>query len=519
VGSHHPTPLNAKKSKGVDILHDPLWNKGSAFTEQERDRLGLRGLLPPVVNTIEEQSAHFLNRMRAEGDNPMAKNLMLQGLHNRNETLFHRVLVDAIEEVAPLVYTPTVGLVCQQYSHTYTRPRGLCLNAADRGNMSVIMQNWPASSCQVVVVTDGSRILGLGDLGANGMGIPIGKLALYCAYGGIAPHRVLPVMLDLGTDNQALLDDPEYRGMRHPRLQGEEYTSLLDEFMQAVYRRFPKTLVQFEDFSSDKASGILDRYRNDYLCFNDDIQGTGATVLAGVLGALRMRNQPPEALASLKVAVVGAGSAGIGVAQALRTAMLEAGCPSDAAAASNFYVFDKDGLLGSSRAGLTEEQLRFARTDLADGLSVEQVADQASARADPAPHPRASHPGPRPGRWSRRPRPSSSLASRAARVPSRSRRSEPSARGTRSPSSCRSPTPPPRARSPPPRPMSGPTGARSSPRAHPSRRCRSPTARSSRRRSATTCTSSPASASARASAPRSRCPTRCCTLQRCASRR
>lgn len=291
VGALHKTPLNPKKQKGVDILHDPLWNKGSAFTEAERDRLGLRGLLPPVVQTIEDQSERFLERMRSEGDDPMAKNLMLQGLHNRNETLFHRVLVDSVEEIAPLVYTPTVGLVCQTYSHTFTRPRGMVLTPADRGNMSVIMRNWPASQCQVVVVTDGSRILGLGDLGANGMGIPIGKLALYCAYGGIAPHRVLPVMLDLGTDNQKLLEDPEYRGWRHPRLEGKEYTSMVDEFMQAVYRRFPSTLVQFEDFSSDKASAILDRYRDQYLCFNDDIQGTGATVLAGVLGALRMRGQ------------------------------------------------------------------------------------------------------------------------------------------------------------------------------------------------------------------------------------
>ena len=364
-------PLNAKKARGLDILNDPLWNKGTAFTIAERDRLGIKGLLPPVVKSIEQQRDGFLQTMR-EKDDPVEKNLMLRALHDRNETLFHRILVDCIEEVAPLVYTPTVGQVCQKFSQQFTRARGITITPGDRGCMGIIMENWTQSACQVACVTDGSRILGLGDLGANGMGIPIGKLALYCAYGGIAPHRVLPVTLDFGTDNEELLADPSYNGWRERRLSGDAYYSLIDEFVQALYRKFPSTLLQFEDFSSDKASTILAKYRDNVLCFNDDIQGTGATVLAGVLGALRMTAKPPEAIANLKVAVVGAGSAGIGVAQSLHSAMVEAGCVGGrAAAAKNFMVFDKDGLIGTGRSGQSAEVMEFARGDMADGTTLE----------------------------------------------------------------------------------------------------------------------------------------------------
>uniref|UniRef100_A0A7S4B0Y2 Malic enzyme n=1 Tax=Chrysotila carterae TaxID=13221 RepID=A0A7S4B0Y2_CHRCT len=369
------SPLNARHSTGFDILNDPLWNKGTAFTEAERDRLGLRGLLPPRIQTIEEQTARIIDRLRAVED-PLQQNLQLQDLQNRNETLFHRVLVDHVEEVAPLVYTPTVGKVCQTFSRGYQRPRGMYISPKDRGSMGTMMYNWPRQSCQVVVVTDGSRILGLGDLGVNGMGIPIGKLALYCAIGGIAPHRVLPVTLDFGTDNQQLLDDPLYRGVRHRRLTGADYYSLIDEFMQAVYSRYPSVLVQFEDFSSDKASTLLAKYRDRFLCFNDDIQGTGATVLAGVLGALRLQRRPPSDLGKLRVAVVGAGSAGVGVAQALRMAMEQNGINSKKAA-ENFYMFDANGLLSKSRyATLTEEQMSFARGDMQDGMSLEAVIEE-----------------------------------------------------------------------------------------------------------------------------------------------
>jgi len=371
--SNFLAPLNAKKARGVDILNDPLWNKGTAFSMTERHRLGLQGLLPPVVSTLEEQRDDFLRKMRSKED-PIEQNLLLLQLHDQNETLYHRVLVDEIEEIAPLVYTPTVGQVCQKFSQLYNRPRGLRFTPEDRGCFGILMENWGAHACQVAVVTDGSRILGLGDLGANGMGIPIGKLALYCAAGGIAPHRVLPITLDFGTDNEELLNDPTYQGWRHPRLRGEEYFSLVDEFVQALFRRYPRTLLQFEDFSSDKASILLDKYRDEYLCFNDDIQGTGATVLAGVLGALRMVKKPPEAITQLKVAVVGAGSAGIGVSQALHMAMVEAGIPGGAAAAAqNFMVFDKDGLIGATRTGQTDEVMTFARSDLPDGMSLEDA--------------------------------------------------------------------------------------------------------------------------------------------------
>ena len=378
-------PLNARKM-GKSLLEDPLWNKGTGFTRDERVRLGLRGFLPNQVSTLCDQRDNFLANMR-QLDDPLQQNRMLQDLHNRNETLFHRVLLDEIEEISPLVYTPTVGLACQTFSAQYSRPRGMFFTPDDRGEMGVMMRAYPARDVSVVVVTDGSRILGLGDLGANGMGIPIGKLALYCGAGGIAPHRVLPVTLDFGTDNEQLLADPLYRGRRHKRLRGDEYFSLVDEFMQSVYARYPTALVQFEDFSSDKASTILSRYRDRFLCFNDDIQGTGATVLAGVLGALRQQSKPPEELRHLKVVVVGAGSAGIGVAQSLQQAMVQAGA-TDAEACSNFYIFDADGLLGggggSSGGGgsgggsgrsvaLTEEQAVFRRADLADGLSLDDA--------------------------------------------------------------------------------------------------------------------------------------------------
>ena len=368
-------PMHAPKQLGYELMQNPLWNKGTAFSTEERDRLGLRGLVPAQQSTIQQQVANFMQLLN-ERDDPLSQNLMLQELHNRNETLFHRVLVDHVTQVAPLVYTPTVGEVCKRFSHYYLRPRGMFFTPADRGNMGVMMRNWPRSACQVVVVTDGSRILGLGDLGANGMGIPIGKLALYCAYGGIAPHRVLPVTLDLGTNNAELLSDPHYRGWRQPRVSGREYYELVDEFMKSVFARFPSALVQFEDFSSDKASALLSKYRDKYLCFNDDIQGTGATVLAGVLGALRMQRKAPDSIRDLKVVVVGAGSAGVGVAQALHMAMQQAGS-SFKTSASNFYVFDQDGLIGKSRfASLTEEQMSFARSDLPDGLSLEDAMDQ-----------------------------------------------------------------------------------------------------------------------------------------------
>ncbi|KAH8064353.1 malate dehydrogenase [Aureococcus anophagefferens] len=270
--------------------------------------------------------------------------MFLVDLHDRNETLFHRVVVRHVGELAPLIYTPTVGQACLEFGNIFRRPRGMYFSADDVGHMNAMVQNWPMRDVRVVVVTDGSRILGLGDLGANGMGIPIGKLALYCAAGGIAPHRVLPVVVDVGTNNDALRDDPFYLGLRQARLTGAAYDDVLDEFVAAVRHRWPKCLIQFEDFESAVAQPLLDRFRDDVLCFNDDIQGTGATVLAGSLACLRQTGKPPSALTDQRVVVAGAGSAGVGVATALKDGMVSMGL-SEAEAASKFYLFDVDGLV------------------------------------------------------------------------------------------------------------------------------------------------------------------------------
>jgi malate dehydrogenase (oxaloacetate-decarboxylating)(NADP+) len=231
---------------------NPLFNKGTAFKSGERDRLRFRGLLPPRVSNLEKQKERILFTVRAE-ESAIKKNIILEDVHDRNETLYHRILVDHIEEMAPLIYTPTVGQACKEFGTRYRRPRGMYFCEEDRGHMAAMVYNWPASDVHVICVTDGSRILGLGDLGANGMGIPIGKLSLYCAAGGIAPHRVLPVVIDVGTDNEELLHDPFYLGVQEKRTKGPAYYQLVDEFMQAVKFRWPNCLIQFEDFSSDKA--------------------------------------------------------------------------------------------------------------------------------------------------------------------------------------------------------------------------------------------------------------------------
>lgn len=239
-----PIALKTKQF-GIDVLHDPLWNKSLAFQYSERDRLGLRGLLPPIIRTLEDQVLRFINLIRSRPDG-ISKNLLLQSLCDRNETLYHRLLVDYIEELAPIVYTPTVGEVCQKFGSQFSRSRGMYFSTVDRGMFQTMVYNWPQDDVQIIVVTDGSRILGLGDLGAHGMGIPIGKLALYCAAGGIAPHRVLPVTLDMGTNNKDLLESPDYIGLKHPRISGEAYIDMVDEFMAAIFYRWPKAVVQFE---------------------------------------------------------------------------------------------------------------------------------------------------------------------------------------------------------------------------------------------------------------------------------
>jgi malate dehydrogenase (oxaloacetate-decarboxylating)(NADP+) len=335
------TPLRIGFSRGSDILHNPLFNKGTAFKNGEKDRLRLRGLLPNRKMNILLQKDHFLNGLRAEDSN-IKKNIILEDLHDRNETLYHRVLIDHMEEMAPLIYTPTVGQACTEFASRYRRPRGMFFTEEDRGHMAAMVYNWPHKDVRVIVVTDGSRILGLGDLGANGMGIPIGKLALYCAAGGIAPHRVLPVVLDVGTDNEELLQDKFYLGVQKKRLRGKAYYHLIDEFMNAVHFRWPNALVQFEDFSSDVAQKLLDKYRDTHLCFNDDIQGTGATVLAGLLCALRAKGELVTTLGDQRIVIAGAGSAGIGIAQVLLDAMVEQG-KTEEQARQAFFVVDQHG--------------------------------------------------------------------------------------------------------------------------------------------------------------------------------
>lgn len=334
------TPLKISV-RGTDILHNPLFNKGTAFKTGERDRLRFRGLLPARIMNIHLQKERFLQVLRSEESN-IKKNILLEDLHDRNETLYHRVLVDHMDEMAPLIYTPTVGQACVEFASRYRRPRGMYFTEEDRGNMAAMVYNWPHKDVHVIVVTDGSRILGLGDLGANGMGIPVGKLSLYCAAGGIAPHRVLPVVLDVGTDNEVLLNDKFYLGVQKKRLRGKQYHHLVDEFMDAVRFRWPNVLIQFEDFSSDVAQKLLDKYRDDHLCFNDDIQGTGATVLAGLLCALRAKGDQVTALGDQKIVIAGAGSAGIGIAQVLIEAMTEQG-RTEEEAKNSFFVVDQNG--------------------------------------------------------------------------------------------------------------------------------------------------------------------------------
>lgn len=348
--------------RGPDILHNPFFNKGTAFKTEERDRLRFRGLLPARFNNIKMQIDRFLVTLRAT-ESDIQKNILLEDLHDLNETLYHRILVDHIEEMAPLIYTPTVGQACQELSQRFRRPRGMYFSEQDRGHMASMVYNWPQKDVHVIVVTDGSRILGLGDLGANGMGIPIGKLSLYCAAGGIPPHRVLPVVLDVGTDNEELLNDEFYLGVNKKRLRGKEYYHLVDEFMNAVRHRWPNVLVQFEDFDSSVAQRLLDKYREDHLCFNDDIQGTGATALAGLLGALRAKGADVTSLGDQRIAIAGAGSAGIGIAQVLYEAMLEQGY-SEEAAKDAFFIVDQNGLLGKDRMDeLNAEQQQFARDE------------------------------------------------------------------------------------------------------------------------------------------------------------
>ena len=301
--------------------------------------------------------------------------LYLQALQDRNETLFYAVIIDHVEETAPIIYTPTVGEVCLQYSRLYRRARGMFFSTEDSGNMHAMCYNWPSDRVDVIVVTDGSRILGLGDLGVQGMGIPIGKLDLYVAGAGLHPSYVLPICLDVGTDNEALRNDPWYLGVPRPRLQGDAYIAAVDELVAALHSRWPNALLQFEDFSTDHALTLLERYRDGPLaCFNDDIQGTAAVVLGGVYGALAAQGLPKAAITEQRFLVCGAGSAGMGIASALCSAMQKHGLSREDAL-RRFCVLDVGGVIGHTRQGVDRAAAPFASVDIKDGLHLDDAIE------------------------------------------------------------------------------------------------------------------------------------------------
>ena len=470
IGTGAGEVMGVDQGPGVRVLEDPLTNKGTAFSEEERSELGLRGLLPAVVETLEQQ---VRRRYQAYQEQPtdVARHINLRALQDTNETLFYRLVSDHIEEMLPILYTPTVGLACQRFSEIYRRPRGLFIAYPDRDRIGEILRNRPRREVDVIVVTDGQRILGLGDQGIGGMGIPIGKLSLYAALGGIDPARTLPVLLDVGTDNAGLLDDPMYLGWRHRRIAGAGYDDFVDRFVQAVRAELPGVLLQWEDFATPHALPILERYRDQLLSFNDDIQGTAAVVLAALsAGAAatgsRLRDQ--------MVVMLGAGSAGIGVCEQVVRSMAADGL-SERGARARICVLDINGLLTTDRPDL----------------------EPGAAPSGPAAGRRARHrtwPASRPHRRDRRRAPDRAHRPvhcrrglhRTGRAPHRRAR-----RSGRS--SCRCPTRPAAAR--PGRKISptGPKAARWSLPDPRSRRCGSATP-ASPSPSATTSTSSPESA-------------------------
>src|SRR5882762_7199546 len=344
--------------RGVSLLERPTLNKGTAFTDDERNRLGLHGLLPPQVESLDQQVARAYEAYRRKDDD-LERHIYLRALQDINEVLFYRLLLDHIEEMTPMIYTPVVGQACQQFSHIYRRPRGLFVSYPLRESIPALLRSRPNPEVDVIVVTDGERILGIGDQGAGGLGIPIGKLSLYSLIGGIRPERTLPIVLDVGTNNAERLKDAEYLGWRHERITGQAYFDFVDQFVQAVKQELPNTCLQWEDFATPHARPILERYRDQLLTFNDDIQGTAAVALGAILGAVKVTG---KSLKDQQIVMLGAGSAGIGVADGLRAAMKGEGL-SDQEVRSHFWVVDKGGLLHSGRKDLTPEQSVYAQPE------------------------------------------------------------------------------------------------------------------------------------------------------------
>jgi malate dehydrogenase (oxaloacetate-decarboxylating) len=341
---------------GVSLLDCPMFNKGSAFPEDERAEFGLHGLLPPHVGSLDEQLARrYADFQQKRTD--LQQHVYLRDLQDRNEVLFYRLMRDHITEMMPLIYTPVVGEACQLFSRTYRRPRGLFISYEHRGEVDAILANRPFREVDVIVVTDGERILGLGDLGVGGMGIPVGKLALYTLCGGIHPSRTLPILLDAGTDNAESLADPLYLGWRHERVRGPSYDDFVEGFVAAVTRALPNVLLQWEDFALPNAHRLLDAYRDRLCTFNDDIRGTAAVTLAAVLAAGAVAG---TRLADQRIAILGAGSAGTGIADQFVAAMVADGLP-EREAVSRLWLVDRHGLLLEGMDGLQPFQHRYAR--------------------------------------------------------------------------------------------------------------------------------------------------------------
>jgi malate dehydrogenase (oxaloacetate-decarboxylating)(NADP+) len=340
---------------GLAVLNNARLNKSTAFSKDERERLKLRGLLPAAVCSQKVQIERVMANVRRK-ENDLERYILLRALQARNERLFYRVLLEHTEEIMPLVYTPTVGEACKQFAHIFRQALGFYLSPEDRGQMRTVLDNWPEDDVRVIVVTDGERILGLGDLGANGMGISIGKLALYTACAGIAPEQCMPVMLDVGTNNKSLREDDLYLGTRADRLRGEEYDAFIEEFVLAVRDRYPNCLIQFEDFVTSNAYALLARYRH-ILCFNDDIQGTAVVALAGLLASTRLTG---VALADMRFMFLGSGSANAGIAALLVAALQEEGLD-EAAAVERVWLLDSKGLITAGRATLKPHVAAFAQ--------------------------------------------------------------------------------------------------------------------------------------------------------------
>jgi malate dehydrogenase (oxaloacetate-decarboxylating) len=339
-----------------DLIDTPIWNKGTAFDDAERAALGLHGLLPPRVESLQEQARWAYQAFTTKATD-LERHIYLRQLQDSNETLFYRLMLEHIEEMMPIIYTPTVGLACKRFSEIYRRPRGLVVSYPLRHSIIQVLLNRTHQEVDIIVVTDGERILGLGDQGVGGLAIPIATLSLYSLIAGIHPSRTLPIILDVGTNNVQELNDPEYMGWRHERVRGQDYFDFVDHFVYAVKQALPDTCLQWEDFATPNARPLLARYQNELLTFNDDIQGTAAVVLGAVIGASKVAGKK---IKDHKIVFAGAGSAAIGVADYLRLTMIEEGL-SEKDARARFWMIDKDGLLDSDRRDLSDEQRTYAR--------------------------------------------------------------------------------------------------------------------------------------------------------------